>query len=185
MNLSRRLEVSMDDQLLKIMEGNTCIRQFPVSTALKGMGFTQDSYRTPTGRFTISEKIGDGELIGTIFKQRVPVGQWTLGDESQSDLVLTRVIRLEGLDADNSNTLERCIYIHGTNREDKIGEPASQGCIRLKNVEMIELFDHVSEGMTLEISPITRSGTKLLFIDCDSTLSTIEGIDELARARGE
>ena len=185
MNSSRRLLVSMDDQTLKVMEGDLCIREFHISTALKGMGFTKDSYRTPTGRFFICEKIGDGEAIGTIFKQRVPIGQWICGDHLEKDLVLTRILRLEGIDPLNANTFERCIYIHGTNREDKIGEPASQGCIRLNNNEIIELFELVSEGMELEITPSTTTRGKLLFIDCDSTLSTIEGIDELGRARGE
>ena len=185
MKPSLRLEVSMDDQTLKVIEADQCIREFKVSTAIKGMGFVKDTYRTPTGRFSISEKIGDGETNGTIFKQRVPVGQWSAGGDMENDLVLTRILRLEGLDAENANTLERCIYIHGTNREDRIGQPASQGCIRLGNAEMIELFAMVSEGVALEILPATKRRGKLLFIDCDSTLSTIEGIDELARAKGD
>ena len=175
----------MDDQTLKVIEGDQCIRRFDISTAIKGMGFIKDTYRTPTGRFRISEKIGDGEKSGTIFKQRTPVGQWTEEEDTQNDLVLTRILRLEGLDEKNANTLERNIYIHGTNREDKIGQPASRGCIRLGNAEMIELFDSVTEGVELEIYPATQKRGKLLFIDCDSTLSTIEGIDELARAKGD
>lgn len=175
----------MDDQTLKVIEGDQCIREFKVSTALKGMGFVKDTYRTPTGRFRISEKIGEGQAGGTIFKQRVPVGRWSAGGDMENDLVLTRILRLEGLDVENANTLERSIYIHGTNREDRIGEPASQGCIRLGNDEMIELFEMVSEGADLEILPATRARGKLLFIDCDSTLSLIEGIDELARAKGD
>jgi phosphoserine phosphatase len=102
----------------------------------------------------------------------------------EGDLVLSRILRLEGLDAENANTLERFIYIHGTNHEDKIGQAASHGCIRLRNQDVIELFDMVNEGTELEIQPATRCGVKLFFIDCDSTLSTIEGIDELARGKG-
>ena len=185
MKPSLRLEVSMDDQTLKVIEGDQCIREFKVSTAVKGMGFVKDSYRTPTGRFRICEKIGEGEVSGTIFKKRLPAGLWSAGGDMENDLVLTRILRLEGLDVENSNTLDRNIYIHGTNREDRIGEPASQGCIRLGNSEMIELFDQVSEGVELEIRPATKRRGKLLFLDCDSTLSTIEGIDELARAKGD
>lgn len=180
-----RIEVSIDEQALNVIEGDRCVRRYDISTAAKGMGFTKDSFRTPTGRFRVSEKIGDGQPRGTIFKKREPVGQWHAGSDIDSDLVLTRILRLEGLDPENANTLERHIYIHGTNREDRIGQPASQGCIRLRNDEMIELFDSVAEGTELEILPATRRGGKLLFIDCDSTLSSIEGIDELARARGE
>jgi phosphoserine phosphatase len=77
--------------------------------------------------------------------------------------------------------MERYIYIHGTNREDLIGQPASHGCIRLTNRDMVELYDLVDNGASVEIHPITEAKQKLLFVDCDSTLSSIEGIDELAR----
>jgi phosphoserine phosphatase len=184
MSPTRRLEVSIDDQTLKVIEGDQCIRRFDVSTATKGMGFTINSYRTPTGRFRVAEKIGEGEASGTVFKQRVAAGLWLPGASVEGDLVLSRILRLEGLDVENANTLERFIYIHGTNHEDKLGQPASHGCIRLRNDEVIELFDMVSEGTELEIQPATMRGVKLFFIDCDSTLSTIEGIDELARGKG-
>jgi phosphoserine phosphatase len=185
MNPPLRLEVSIDEQILNLIEDGQCIRQFRISTAAKGMGFTKDTYRTPTGRFRVCEKIGEGAASGTIFRSRLPVGQWASGDATDDDLVLTRILRLEGLDPENANTYERNIYIHGTNREDKLGEPASQGCVRLDNAGMIELFDRVSEGVELVIQPATRPRGKLLFIDCDSTLSSIEGIDELARAKGD
>ncbi len=181
----RRLEVSLDAQTLQVIEGDACIREFRISSAAKGMGFMPDSYRTPTGRFIISEKIGGGESSGTIFKQRVPTGLWQVGDFTTHDLVLTRVLRLDGLDPENANSRARFIYIHGTNREDLIGQPASQGCIRLSNLEMIELYEMVDEQTELIIHPATQSRGKLFFIDCDSTLSSIEGIDELARAKGE
>jgi phosphoserine phosphatase len=185
MSPPRRLEVSIDEQTLRVLEGDECLRCFKVSTAAKGMGFTLDSYRTPTGRFVIVEKIGDGESSGTIFKQRVPVGHWTLGMAVEGDLVLSRVLRIQGLDPENTNTFERFIYIHGTNHEDHLGQPASQGCIRLGNAEMIELFEMIEIGTELSVQPATRRRGKLFFIDCDSTLSSIEGIDELARARGD
>lgn len=185
MSPTRRLEVSVDDQTLSIIEGDQRIRQYDISTATKGMGFAKDSYRTPTGRFRIVEKIGAGETSGTIFKQRVATGLWQPGDSVQGDLVLSRILRIEGLDPENTNSFERFIYIHGTNHEHLLGSPASQGCVRLANSAMIELFDMVEEGMELQIHPATRSRGKLFFIDCDSTLSTIEGIDELARAKGE
>lgn len=185
MNPTRRLEVSIDDQTLKIIEADQCIREYAVSTANKGMGFVKDSYRTPTGRFRIAGKTGAGESIGTIFKQRVPTGLWQPGIPAEGDLVLSRILQLEGIDSENANTLERFIYIHGTNHEHLLGQPASQGCIRLGNEAMIELFEMVEVGMDLQILPATRARGKLMFIDCDSTLSTIEGIDELARAKGE
>ena len=145
------------------------------------MGFTEGSFRTPTGRFVISEKIGDGEPIHTRFQARVPTGIWNPEHVTEDDLILTRIIRLAGLDTENANTMDRFIYIHGTNREDLLGCPASHGCIRLGNADMICLFDAAPEGTQVTITPLTKSRTKLLFVDCDSTLSSIEGIDELAR----
>lgn len=185
MNPSRRLEVSIDEQILRVLDGDECIRQFPISTATKGMGFVKDTYRTPTGNFRIAEKIGEGEASGTVFKKRVPVGSWQPGDVVDGDLVLTRILQLEGLDAENTNSFERHIYIHGTNHEDRLGRPASLGCVRLANAGMIELFEMIEVGTPLVIHPATARRGKLFFIDCDSTLSTIEGIDELARARGD
>lgn len=184
MNSTLTLLVSLDDQKLKVMCEGHCIREFPVSTAAKGMGFKEGSHRTPTGRFRISGKIGDGQPLGTIFIGRKPVGLWN-GIDLAGDLILTRILRLEGLEEENRNTMERFIYIHGTNQENLLGRPAGHGCVRLSNPDMLELFNMVSEGDAVEILPATRRRGKLLFLDCDSTLSAIEGIDELARARGE
>ena len=185
MSQTRRLEVSIDDQTLKVFEGNHCIREYPVSTAVKGMGFELGSYRTPTGRFRIAEMIGGGEPQGTIFKNRLPVGFWQEGSSNDGDLILSRILRLDGLESENANTFDRLIYIHGTNHTDKLGQPSSHGCIRLGNAEIVELFEMVSEGDELVVIPAEKRRGKLLFIDCDSTLSTIEGIDELARAKGD
>jgi len=185
MSVPRRLVVSIDDQILTVLEGGICIREFPVSTAAKGMGYAKDSLRTPTGAFRICEKIGAGQPAGTIFKARVPVGVWRPGDAPEDDLVLTRILRLDGLDADNANTLERCIYIHGTNREDRIGEPSSHGCVRLRNDDMLELFDMISVDNPVEILPATRRRGGLLFIASESVLTTLDGTHELARCRGD
>jgi len=153
-----RLVVSPDEQTLRVMQGPIRIREFMVSTAALGTGCVKDSYRTPTGRFRISEKIGDGMPSGTIFRNRVAAGLWLPGTAAAEDLILTRILRLDGLDADNANTLERCIYIHGTNREDQLGMPASHGCIRMGNADIIELCAMVAQGDLLDIIPpaITR-----------------------------
>jgi phosphoserine phosphatase len=186
MNPTIRLELSVDDQRLDVFTSDiSLIRSFPVSTAVKGAGFAIGSFRTPTGRFRIDGKIGHGEPSGTIFRGRVPVGVWQPGDPDSGDLVLSRILVLEGLDPDNANTRERFIYIHGTNQEELVGSPAGHGCVRLRNRDMIELFELVPQGAELVIHPPTRRRGKLIFIDCDSTLSTIEGIDELARFQGE
>lgn len=175
----------MDEQRLGLFEGGHCLKSYVVSTAAKGMGFDMGSYRTPTGEFRIMEKIGEGEPSGTIFTSRVPCGLWNCGDDIGADGILSRILWLEGLDPGNSNTAGRHIYIHGTNREELLGTPASHGCVRMANADIIELFELVSVGDHVRIHPATHGSGKLFFIDCDSTLSTIEGIDELARAKGK
>jgi len=179
-----RLEVSIDDQMLRAYRGAEFVREWPVSTAMKGAGFTPGSHRTPTGRFVIVQKIGDGQPVGTIFVAREPVGQWHPEENSGKDHVLTRIIRISGLQPENANTFDRFIYFHGTHQEEKLGTPASCGCIRLSNSHIIELHDLVEPGVIVEILPPTKRRGKLIFFDCDSTLSSIEGIDELGRARG-
>jgi phosphoserine phosphatase SerB len=184
MSYLTRLEVSIDDQRLDVFGGDQLLKSFPISTGAKGVGFKEGSFRTPLGRFRIVEKIGEGEPVGTIFRARVPSGIWRAEESASDDLILTRILRLDGLDAENANTFERFIYIHGTNCEDRLGEPSSHGCIRLSNADMQELFEMVPLESELIIHPPTRRRGKLIFFDCDSTLSSIEGIDELARFRG-
>ncbi len=106
--------------------------------------------KTPTGRFRISEKIGDGMPLGTVFKSRRPVKvtKKLLRDE---DLVMTRILWLDGLDPGNANTHERFIYIHGTNHEESLGEPASHGCIRMRNSDLLELYERVEIGTPVAI----------------------------------
>jgi HAD superfamily phosphoserine phosphatase-like hydrolase len=176
-----RIDISLDRQELDLFHGDERVRTYQISSGEKGMGFTEGSFRTPTGRFVIAGKIGGGEPILTRFNARVPVGIWNPDDLTDTDLILTRIIQLDGLDEKNANTLERYIYIHGTNREDRIGIPASHGCIRMNNADMISLFEEVEDGTEIIIHPLTIPKAKLLFVDCDSTLSSIEGIDELAR----
>jgi len=178
------LEVSVDDQRLDVFEAQRLLRSYSISTAAKGVGFGLGTLRTPLGRFRVSDKLGAGAALGTVFRSRVACGIWQAGDAVADDLVLTRILRLDGMDPDNANTLERCIYIHGTNREELIGQPASHGCIRLRNEDMLELFELVPPGANLVIHPPQQHRGKIIFLDCDSTLSSIEGIDELARARG-
>ncbi|OYV03688.1 MAG: hypothetical protein CFE26_20845, partial [Verrucomicrobiales bacterium VVV1] len=177
MSSELRLQVSIDDQKLRVLNHDGLFREFIISTAAKGVGFKAGSHRTPTGRFRIAGKIGDGAEPGTIFVARAPVGVWfpdaTVLDD---DLILSRILRIEGLDPENANTFDRFIYLHGTNREDLLGQPASHGCIRMANRDIIELFDFVEPGTPLEIAPPTRPRGKLFFVDCDSTLSSIEGI---------
>ena len=117
------------------------------------MGTTPGSFKTPLGRFAIAEMVGQGAPLGAVFKGRVPTG--ALGPmespDDLEDLVQTRILWLAGLDPHNANTRERYIYIHGTNHEERIGEPASHGCVRMRNADVAALFEMAGQGMTVEI----------------------------------
>jgi lipoprotein-anchoring transpeptidase ErfK/SrfK len=89
---------------------------------------------------------------GTVFKSRKPVKP-TKKMLRDDDLVMTRILWLDGLEPRNANTHARYVYIHGTNHEDEIGAPQSHGCIRMRNADVIELFDRVEEGTPVEIKP--------------------------------
>ncbi len=142
--------ISIGEQKLRLFEGDALVAEYVVSSAANGIGFEEGSYCTPTGRFEVSEKIGDGEALGTIFKSRKPMGVWD-GTPSDDDMILSRILRLNGLDAQNANSMERYIYIHGTNHEALLGEPASHGCIRMANADIVELFDRIELGAPLLI----------------------------------
>ena len=144
------LRIDVKRQTLELFQEGGIEVSYPVSTSKFGLGFEEGSFRTPTGRFRIVEKIGAGAPSGMIFKSRLPIGEIAPqgGDE---DLVLTRILWLEGLDPENANTHERYIYIHGTNQEHLVGTPASHGCIRLRNDDMIDLFDRIPAGTSVEI----------------------------------
>jgi L,D-transpeptidase YbiS len=144
-----RIEVSVEAQCLRLYEGDQEIRSYVISTAANGTGCEEGSNCTPLGRFEIGEKFGHEAPMGTIFKGRNPVGEWALGDESDEDLILSRILCLVGLDEDNANTQSRYIYIHGTNQEDLLGQPVSHGCVRMRNDEVMEFFDLAPEGTPL------------------------------------
>ncbi len=149
--LARTARVSISEQKLRVEQDGHVLAEFPVSTSKYGIGFLPGSLKTPTGTFRISEKIGGGAPLWQVFRARVPVGELaTPGGEE--DLILTRILRLEGLDPENSNTLGRLIYIHGTNQEEQIGTPASHGCVRLKNQDMADLFEILEPGDLFQIS---------------------------------
>lgn len=141
----KEIHVSIRDQLLTLKDGETPLRIYPVSTSRFGIGTEEGSFKTPIGRFRVAEKIGDETPAGTIFRSRVALKPNDPLPPTE-DLVMSRILWLDGLDEHNANTRERFIYIHGTKHEAKIGSPASCGCIRMRNADVVELFDLVDHG---------------------------------------
>jgi L,D-transpeptidase YbiS len=145
-----KIDISIRRQRLTLKRGRKTLRTYPISSSRFGLGTKEASMKTPIGRFRIAEKIGHGEPAGTIFRSRVPLKP---GDPlpKTEDFVTSRILWLDGLEKRNANTHDRFIYIHGTKHEDKIGTPDSHGCIRMRNDDVIELFDLVDQGTPVTI----------------------------------
>ena len=143
--------VHVPSQTLDVLDGGTLLRRYVISTSRFGLGTEPGSNKTPTGHFRIAEKIGDGAVPGEIFISREPTGRIG-GEADEHDHVQTRILWLDGLDPANANTRERYIYIHGTNAESRLGTPASYGCVRMGNEDIIDLYDRVAVGAAVEIA---------------------------------
>ena len=146
----KTIHVSIENQQLTVKENEQPIRIYPVSTSRFGIGTDEGSLKTPTGRFRVAGKIGGDMPDGTIFVGRVPL---ELGEAlpPTEDLITSRILWLDGLEEHNANTRNRFIYIHGTRHEDRIGTPASHGCVRMRNADVIELFELVDEDTPVVI----------------------------------
>ena len=145
-----KIVIDSRTQSLSLFRGAELVFEAPVSTSRFGLGFENGSRKTPTGTFCIHQKIGDQMPVGTVFKGRKPVTtpvDWT----TEPDLITSRILWLDGLEEENAATKERYIYIHGTNQEQLIGQAASSGCIRMRNSDVIRLFDQVDVGALVEI----------------------------------
>ena len=133
---------------------------YPVSTAVKGAGEHEGSEQTPRGLHEIRAKIGAGAPMGMVFVGRRATGEICtpelLRTDPGGDWITTRILWLRGLERGrnrlgNADSMRRYIYIHGTPYEALIGTPASHGCIRMRNADVIELFDAVEPGSQVEI----------------------------------
>jgi len=153
------ITVSISRQILIHRRPNGVRVQYPVSTAAKGSGNTRGSLQTPLGRHRIAALIGENAPCGTIFTARQPVGIFDEEtNDPKEDWILSRILRLEGTQTGINrrgqvDTFSRYIYIHGTHRSDIIGQPASHGCIRMLNEDVIDLFAHTREGEIVYIRP--------------------------------
>ena len=151
----RLIHISIPDQRLELLESGVAVASYPVSTARNGPGERRDSGCTPRGWHRVRIKIGAGLPLNTVFVGRRPTGE-IYGSElaashPERDWILTRILWLTGLEAGfnrggDRDTLRRFIYIHGCPDEAPMGIPLSHGCIRMRNQDLLELFDRVETG---------------------------------------
>jgi lipoprotein-anchoring transpeptidase ErfK/SrfK len=144
--LSADMIVSVPDQVLALIDRGKLIARYSISTSKFGTGDSNASYRTPLGTLFVSAKIGDRLPPGTVIKNRIPTGEVVGVDAPGRDAIVSRVIWLRGMETQNQKARDRCIYIHGTPEERRIGTPASFGCIRMRSRDIIDLYDHVHIG---------------------------------------
>jgi lipoprotein-anchoring transpeptidase ErfK/SrfK len=147
----RWLLVDIARQRLALVLDGSVAATWPVSTAAAGLDNRQDSGGTPPGLHRIARRIGLDAEAGTVFASREPTGEVWRGEPDERDLILTRILTLEGLEdgvnrGPGVDSLERYIYIHGTNHEDRLGKPVSHGCVRLANRDVMDLAARVEEG---------------------------------------
>lgn len=152
MNSDTFLHVSIKQQQLKIITNSKITKSYPISSAKNGTGEIKGSECTPCGWFKIRAKVGDSKPLNSVFVARRPTGQIYNSDLAREfpnkDWILTRILWLDGLEAGKNrygdvHTASRYIYIHGTPNHLVQGIPESHGCIRMKNEDILELFDFI------------------------------------------
>ena len=157
-----QIRVSIPEQRLCLLDdGGALLREYPVSTASNGAGECEGSGCTPRGRHVVRARIGAGLPLNTVFVGRRPTGEvWTpelAAANPERDWILTRILWLSGCELGinrlgHVDTMRRYIYIHGTPDSEPMGEPRSHGCIRMRNADIIELFERVPAGTPVLIS---------------------------------
>lgn len=146
------LKISLSQQCLELWQGQDLRKSYPISSAKNGAGECKNSFQTPRGRHIIRAKIGQNAPIFTAFKARRPTGEIctpaVFAQNRERDWILTRILWLSGCELGKNrlgdvDSMRRFIYIHGTPERDKIGTPASHGCIRMRCEDLMELFEIV------------------------------------------
>ena len=158
------IQISISAQLLTLLDGEKTLKQYLISTAKNGAGEKMDSECTPRGKHIIAEKIGADCEINSVFVGRVPTGEiYESGLRElhpERDWILTRILWLSGEEAGKNKGVkdgksldshERYIYIHGTPDDVLMGQPGSRGCIRMRNAEIVELFELIDVGTEVTI----------------------------------
>jgi hypothetical protein len=150
---SHQLIISVRDQKLMLVQNGGIVATYPVSTSMFGLGDSWGRMTTPIGYLAVEKKIGDNVPSGAVFHNRRLTGEILQPNAPGRDPVITRIIWLRGLEAQNAHAFQRGIYIHGTPQEKTIGRPASYGCIRMKSSDVAELYNRVPVGAVVQIVP--------------------------------
>lgn len=135
--------VSVPEQRLALLREGRLMATYPISTSKFALSDQPGSRGTPLGELEVAKKIGDGAPLGTVFKSRRRTGEVLAPDAPGRDPIVTRILWLNGREAQNRNAFNRYIYIHGTPEERSIGQPASYGCIRMRSRDVVQLYDMV------------------------------------------
>src|SRR5437879_9142729 len=151
LDVAHRLIISVRDQKLMLLENGAKVATYPVSTSKFGLGDFLGRMTTPLGYLMVAQKIGDNAPTGAVFHNRRFTGEILAPNAPGRDPVITRIIWLRGLEAQNARAFYRCIYIHGTPEEKTIGRPASYGCIRMKSSDIAALYNQVPLGAIVQI----------------------------------
>ncbi len=157
-----RLRIILTEQRLEVLDGGQGRSGYPVSTSRFGPGERQGSGCTPRGRHIVRARIGAGLPAAAVLRGRRPTGEvWTpalAAGQPGRDWILSRILWLSGVEPGRNrlgevDTMRRYIYIHGTPDSEPMGVPFSHGCIRMRNADVIELFDRVDAGTEVDIVP--------------------------------
>lgn len=152
---SKFIYVAAKRQRLYLIDGDSIIKSYRISTAENGIGNLSGSYQTPEGLHKVAEKVGDGLPLNTVIKSKIATNQKVMpiikAKKDGTDYITTRVIHLRGLEdgvnaGEDKDSYSRGIFIHGTQEEGLLGTAASKGCIRMSNKDIIDLFDSVEVG---------------------------------------
>ncbi len=153
LDTSNQVIISVRDQKLVLLRNGSKVATYPISTSMFGLGDAWGRMTTPLGYLAVEKKIGDNVPVGAVFHKRRLTGEVLQPNAPGRDPITTRIIWLRGLEAQNAHAFQRCIYIHGTPEENKIGRPASYGCIRMKSKDVAELYDQLPVGAVVQIIP--------------------------------
>ena len=146
-----RIVISVADQAMDVYVRNQFLARYQVSTSQFGVGDYPGTRATPLGHLSVAQKIGDGAPLGMVFRDRKPTGEILTPNAPGRDPIVTRILWLKGLEAQNQNAFGRYIYIHGTPVENQIGKPASYGCIRMRSQDVVQLFTTVGVGTSVDV----------------------------------